>query len=64
MVNLILPKSNPNLRTKKGKTALILAAIKDHADIVRALIASEGVDIDATDSDGYTALHHMCQSGV
>ena len=64
MVNLILPKCNPNLRTKIGETALILAAIKNHADIVRALIASERVDVDAPDSDGNTALHLMCKSGV
>ena len=64
MVNLILPKCKPNLRTIKGQTALTLAAIKNHANIVRALITSDGVDIDAPDSDGNTALHLMCQSGV
>ena len=64
MVNLILPKCDLNLRTRKGYTALAVATINNRDDIVRVLLASKGVDIDVTDSDGNTALHHTCLSGL
>ena len=63
MVQLIYPKSNPNCKTKKGETALTLAIVNKHVDIVRALL-EYGVDVDATDSGEKTALHLSCLTGT
>ncbi|MCK5605998.1 ankyrin repeat domain-containing protein [Candidatus Pacearchaeota archaeon] len=53
---LINAGADPNLRSAKfGRTALIVAADKGYADIVKALI-DKGADIDAQDSFGKTAL--------
>ncbi len=49
----------PNLKTLNdfGASVLHIAAIHEHTNILRKLLAS-GSDIDALDGDGRTALHY------
>ena len=44
-----------DIQNKDGKTALILAAEKGHADIAASLIA-KGANMDIQNKDGNTAL--------
>jgi CubicO group peptidase (beta-lactamase class C family) len=48
--------------SRNGRYALNWAAINDHPDIVRALIA-HGAAIDAPNRSGFTALHHAAEAG-
>ena len=41
-----------------GKTLLSIAAATGNYDLFRVVLALPGVDINAIDSDGRTALHH------
>jgi ankyrin repeat protein len=50
------PRMNPLDRTKDGSTILHLAA-KHRPDLVRYIIHSRRVEMDARDNDGRTALH-------
>ena len=45
-----------------GRTALHLASINGHLDIVRLLL-TEGADITIADNDGWTALHYASDRG-
>jgi serine/threonine-protein phosphatase 6 regulatory ankyrin repeat subunit B len=45
-----------NLQTKYGKTALIIALLYGHIDIVRLLLEREDIDINLQDNNGWTAL--------
>jgi serine/threonine-protein phosphatase 6 regulatory ankyrin repeat subunit B len=49
-----------NQTTKYGYTALMLASIKGHKEIVKMLLAKEDIDINQTGDGGSTAL--MCAS--
>jgi ankyrin repeat protein len=50
-----------NVNTKRhGDTVLIAATRKRHLDAVKALLAAEGIDINAKSSGGYTALMVAC----
>ncbi len=51
----LFKKGNINEKGKGGTTILMLAAENGHVEIVKNVIAM-GVDIDAKDSNGYTAL--------
>jgi hypothetical protein len=44
------------------RTALIEAAVREHAEAV-AFLLSQGAAVDATDDNGFTALHWACQQG-
>eukprot|EP00123_Amoebidium_parasiticum_P015790 comp23145_c1_seq1/m.37404 comp23145_c1_seq1/g.37404 ORF comp23145_c1_seq1/g.37404 comp23145_c1_seq1/m.37404 type:complete len:626 (-) comp23145_c1_seq1:221-2098(-) len=46
-------------RTPDGKTALMIAASKNHIDIVKALIYCSAL-VNAREKDGNTALHYAC----
>ena len=54
--------ANPDLKNKKGHTALRIAVLKGYADIVSTLLA-EGADPDVLDKDGATALMLAAQQG-
>lgn len=45
-----------------GKTALMLATIDQHADVVSALVA-RSADVNALSANGETALHHAARAG-
>lgn len=65
-LHLILADAGANVNQREsayGQTALHLAAIKGHVDIVELLI-SFGADIDARDAvGGWTALHGAARAG-
>jgi ankyrin repeat protein len=60
----LLDKSagNPNAYDQNGSTALIHAAAKGHADVVRLLLVY-GADVDAHDNTGTTALMVASRNG-
>jgi hypothetical protein len=41
-----------------GATPLMLACDRDHAGVVAALLAAPGIEVNAADADGLTALHY------
>ncbi|MGX2981911.1 ankyrin repeat domain-containing protein [Helicobacter sp. 23-1045] len=49
-------KGNINEKDKWGRTALMLASIKGHLEVVKYLV-EKGVDINAQDNEGLTALN-------
>ena len=60
MVNALLSfKANPKLRNALGETALMLAAVEGHVEVVRRLIDA-GSDING---EGWTALHYAAWKG-
>jgi ankyrin repeat protein/IS1 family transposase len=58
----ILINRNADLgrRDEKGRSALLLAALRGHPTTLNALI-DKGLDINQRDNDGYTALMHASQ---
>ncbi|KAK7469532.1 hypothetical protein BaRGS_00036438, partial [Batillaria attramentaria] len=60
--NLLLAGAAVNEKTHTGETALHLAAVRDHAQIVSVLIEN-GVDVDAVDENLNNALHVAVQHG-
>jgi ankyrin repeat protein len=48
---------------KDGQTPLHLAVNHGHLDIVEALLATEGVDLNAKVKDGQTPLHMVASNG-
>jgi ankyrin repeat protein len=60
MVNTLLSfKANPKLRNALGETALMLAAVEGHVEVVRRLIDA-GSEING---EGWTALHYAAWKG-
>lgn len=60
MVNALLSfKANPRLRNSLGETALMLAAVEGHTEVVRRLIEA-GSEING---EGWTALHYAAWKG-
>ncbi len=53
---------NINKKDNRGRTALGLAAINGHVEVVKALIAGKA-DLDIKNSDGWTALMLAAQNG-
>lgn len=49
-------------KTPNGRRALSWAAINNHPDAIRWLLA-HGANIEATNLTGYTALHHAAEYG-
>ena len=56
------PKESGDIETTKSTNSLILAAESGHLDVVRLLIET-AADVNATRSDGYTALMCAAQNG-
>jgi CubicO group peptidase (beta-lactamase class C family) len=48
--------------SRNGRRALNWAAVNDHAEAIRTLLA-HGAAIDAANKTGFTALHHAAESG-
>ena len=48
---------NVNMSSYRKTTALMVACFRGHADIVRRLSQVSGIDLNFTDSDGWTACH-------
>jgi ankyrin repeat domain-containing protein 50 len=55
----LLPFIDPNTvnrRTKAGKSALVIAAWRNNANMVKLLLKLDGIDVNVRDRKGYTAL--------
>ena len=58
MVKLVVRR-----RARVSVSALLTASSQNHPDIVEYLVEVAGVDIDAADADGMTALLSACAGG-
>src|SRR6185369_8795136 len=52
-----------NARDEQGRTALHLAAMDGHEEMVRELIGKQSADVNARDSNGATPLHLAASHG-
>jgi ankyrin repeat protein len=54
--------ANPSLRTMDtGKTAFILAAERNHPQVIRTIVVEEDADVNTCDNHGWTALLYVCK---
>ena len=62
------PEVNVNLATAcmrpSGLTPLMFASMRGHLAVVRLLLAHPGLDLEAADSSGQTAVFHACNHGT
>ena len=67
MVKMLISEFNSDMsiQTVKGATALMLAALGGHYNVVQALICEHQcpLGIGGRDKDGYTLLHYACNGG-
>ena len=61
VLNLLDLGSDPNQRSLKGETAIMIAAERGHAAAVKMLI-DHGADVSTTDNNGWSVTHHACRS--
>jgi len=54
----LLPKVDPNSKDEDGKSALMIASFYGHLGVVEALLAHEGIEINAKSDGGATALKY------
>ena len=54
---------NINFRYQDGLTPLLAACLHNHPQVVRELLATDDVDMTATNLRGMTAMHLACQHG-
>jgi ankyrin repeat protein len=61
--NLLINKANVNVTAKSGITPLMMACIMPHFPFVSMLAQAPGINVNAADDMGDTALHYsfMCQ---
>ena len=64
IVECVLPHSDPDSRTDKRETPLILATIYEQVGIVCKLLQTGKVDVNACDAYGNSALLHAIQRGI
>lgn len=62
-MRFLLPHSDPDCHTQRGETPLLLSAKKGTPEICRILLDTGDVDVDSSDLDGNSVLHHACRSG-
>ncbi|EAT40147.1 AAEL008117-PA [Aedes aegypti] len=58
VVRILIDHSAVHTPDRKMQTALHLAAKNGHLEVVRMLLAQRLVNVNATDEDGWTALHY------
>lgn len=51
-----------NFRDKMGRTPLMIACLMDKIEIVKKLLAEDGLELNIQDNDGNTALMHAAMS--
>ncbi|KAL7461387.1 hypothetical protein ACHAXS_003047, partial [Conticribra weissflogii] len=51
-----LPAADVNAKDKEGTNSLMAAAARGHLECVRALLSAPGIDVNAQNADGHTAL--------
>ena len=51
------------LKTKNGNNCLHVAAFNGHLDLCKTLVNKHNFDVDMTDHEGLSALHHSVKSG-
>lgn len=62
-VILLENAKNLNIKNKLGLDPLLMSASFSHSDTLRSLLRKEGTNIQSTDKEGNTALHHaVCNS--
>ena len=52
-----------DLKTNIGENCLHIAAFNGHLNLCKALVEKHKCDVNLTDNDGWTALHHSAKSG-
>lgn len=62
IVDLLLPHSKLNCKTRRGETPLTIATTHRHTEIVDHLLLTGEIDLDAR-VDGKTALDHAQLAG-
>ena len=60
--------ADPNARGGPGNytclnNCLMAAARRNHSGVVELLLSTQGIQVNAKDEKGSTALHHACHSG-
>ena len=60
---LLEHKADANLRHSEGATALILAAVGDHTEIVDLLVRTPNIDCRLAHDDGFNAIYHAFKEG-
>src|SRR5690242_11276564 len=54
---LLAHKAKPDTQTPDGTTALIIATLNDHAELVEIMVHHGGSNVNLGKKDGNTALH-------
>ncbi len=63
-VERLLARGAPvNWRNSVGWTALHIACICNHPDVVKILTQHDGIDVNVQDTSNYTPLHLACWYG-
>ncbi|KAH8726635.1 ankyrin repeat-containing domain protein, partial [Phaeosphaeriaceae sp. PMI808] len=62
MVSFLLDNNaDVNVRGERGQTVLHIATQNRNEDIFKLILKSKGLDFDARDDNGLTALHHCAK---
>ena len=63
-VERLLARGAPvDWRDNIGWTALHIACINNHPDVVKILTQQDGIDVNVQNTNKYTPLHHACYRG-
>jgi ankyrin repeat protein len=62
MVLLGNKKLEVNLQDSENNTALVLACMNGHLEVVKALLTNDNLNVNLCPSDGRTALWWACQT--
>lgn len=55
-IKKLIPTIDVNIQNDMGKTALMIAVLKDHVDVVKYLLEIPNIDLNLQDEVGWTAL--------
>lgn len=55
-IKKLIPTIDVNIQNDMGKTALMIAVLKDHVDVVKYLFETPNIDVNLQDPEGWTAL--------
>lgn len=62
MTSVLIMDGNfdPNLEIYSGRTALMLACLREHAELVKLLLNDERTNVHLIDKSGWNAVHYSC----
>ncbi|RYP53373.1 hypothetical protein DL768_001618 [Monosporascus sp. mg162] len=63
VTRLLAGRIDVNAKDRGGSTALHLASMKGHGNVVGGLLDKDGIDMNAKDKGGWTALHWASKDG-